>query len=58
MTHIEVIEASDKAWIEFYHSLSHSGYSDDQINKLDKLLNQKDCFNSVFSCLNGVTEHE
>lgn len=54
MNEIDLLAASDNAWNEFFHSLSNSGFTNEQIEKLDKLLNMKDCFNDVFSCLNGV----
>lgn len=47
----DVYDAVGGAWIEFYHSLSQAGFTDDQINKLDKLLDGKDCFNDVIGCV-------
>lgn len=56
MEYIDVLAASDQAWVEFYHSLSHSGFTNDQINKLDDLLNKKDCFNAVMDCIMEVNQ--
>lgn len=51
MEYEELKSACDNAWIEFYHALSHTGVTDEQINKLDTLLDNKDCFNDVFGCV-------
>lgn len=51
MDYEKVQDAIGGAWIEFYHSLSQSGFTDEQINKLDKLLDHNDCFNDVISCV-------
>ena len=46
------------AWIEFYQHLANNGVTDNQINKLDALLDTKDCFNDVMDCVVGATFHE
>lgn len=51
MEYEQVKEALDQAWIEFYHALNHAGFTDEQINKLDRQLNMKDCFNDVEDCV-------
>lgn len=51
MGYEEIENAIERAWNEFYHSLSFSGFTDEQINKLDRVLNMKDCFNDVTDCV-------
>lgn len=54
MDYLELKGIVNSAWLEFYHHLSANGFSDEQINKLDTLLDNKDCFNDVLDCVMGV----
>lgn len=51
MEYTEVKNATGSAWFEFYHTLALKGFSSEQIEKLDLLLDRKDCFNDVLDCV-------
>lgn len=52
MDYNKVSASITKAWMEFYASLVRDGVVDAEgVDKLDFLLDRKDCFNDVEDCV-------
>lgn len=58
MEYHKLKRAVSDAWaFGFYEILAERGFTDEQLDRLEVLLNQKDVFNSVMDCVVGV-DHE
>lgn len=58
MKYEQVKVSVNKAWSAFVDSLLDSGFSDEQVVKLMRLIDNKDSMNDVFDCVMQVAPLE
>lgn len=58
MNYNELKKSVNKAWESFIDSLENDGFETEQLVKLMRILDNKDCMNDVFDCVIQVAPLE
>ena len=58
MNYKQVKDATNTAWESFMDSLQMSGFTVEQVVKLMRLIDNKDCMNDVMDCVMEVVDLE
>lgn len=58
MNYKHVKDATNAAWESFMDSLQMSGFTDEQVVKLMRLIDNKNCMNDVMDCVMEVADLE
>lgn len=58
MNYKQVKDANNIAWESFMDSLQMSGFTVEQVVKLMRLIDNKDCLNDVMGCVMEVVDLE
>lgn len=58
MNYKQVKDATNVAWESFMDSLQMSGFTIEQVIKLMRLIDNKDCMNTVLDCVVEISDLE